>query len=186
VQEGHCRCFINVGVDLDLLALSVHYVPPHSHRACSSGTWNGTAFVPKSCGNPECASAISSINDTALSLMKTGFTVCLRRVLAAPCTRSKRLYMRALSGVRPVAGRAKRGVGGADAATRAGLRRAARRRLAKGSHKLRNQFQFSVYLRSSHGMRSPREHRDTDARGARHLRRSCHPIYGPRHVSLCA
>ena len=62
-------------------------------------------------------------------------------------------------------GRVKGGVGGADAATRAGLRRAARQRLAKGLHSRRNLFQFSAYLRSRHGMRSPREHR---AAGADH------------------
>jgi hypothetical protein len=85
VQEGHCRCFIDAWVDLDLLALSVHHVPPHS--ACDSGT----SSQPKSCGNQECESAISSINDAALSLMKTGFTVSPRRLhaLAAPCTCSK-------------------------------------------------------------------------------------------------
>jgi hypothetical protein len=85
VQEGHCRCFIDALVDLDLLALSVHHVPPR--RACSTGT----SSQPKTCGNQECSSAISSINDAALSLMKTGFTVSPRRLraLAAPCTSSK-------------------------------------------------------------------------------------------------
>jgi hypothetical protein len=53
VQEGHCRCFIDAWVDLDLLALSVHHVPPR--RACSEGT----SSQPKSCGNQECESAIS-------------------------------------------------------------------------------------------------------------------------------
>jgi hypothetical protein len=76
------------------------------------------------------------------------------------------------------AGRAKGAVGGADAATRAGLRRAARRRLAKEHYSLRNLFQLSDDLRSRHGMRSPREHRDADALGAQHLRRRYHPIDG--------
>ena len=39
------------------------------------------------CGNPECAAAISSIDDAALSLMKTGFTVSPRprRMPAVVC-----------------------------------------------------------------------------------------------------
>ena len=54
------------------------------------------------CGNAACAAAIRSIDDAALSSMKTGFTVSprLRRVKAVVCWRSKRVYMRALSGVR--------------------------------------------------------------------------------------
>jgi hypothetical protein len=54
------------------------------------------------CGNAACAAAISSINDAALSLMKTGFTVSPRpwRVKAVVCWRSKRVCMRARSGVR--------------------------------------------------------------------------------------
>jgi hypothetical protein len=63
------------------------------------------------------------------------------------------------------AGRAKGGMWGADAATRAGLRRAARQRWAKGLYSLRNLFQLSCDIRSRHGMRSPREHR---AAGADH------------------
>ena len=31
---------------------------------------------PSTCGNAACAAAISSIDDTTLSLMKTGFTAC--------------------------------------------------------------------------------------------------------------
>jgi hypothetical protein len=84
--------------------------------------------------------------------------------------------MRARSGVRQ--GVQKGGFGGADAATRAGLRRAARQRWAKGLYSLRNLFQLSDDLRSRHGMRSPRGHRDADAPGAQHLRRGFHPIDG--------
>jgi uncharacterized protein YPO0396 len=109
--------------------------------------------------------------------METGFTVSPRprRVLYAL---QARVHESALG---RAAGRAKEAVGGADAATRAGLRRAARRRWAKELYSLRNLFQFSVYLRSRHGMRSPREHRDADSRGSRgaqHLRRRYHPIDG--------
>jgi hypothetical protein len=60
---------------------------------------------PSTCGNAGCAAAISSIDDAALSLIKTGFTVspCPRRVLVVARTRSKRaqrVYVRARSGVR--------------------------------------------------------------------------------------
>jgi hypothetical protein len=75
-------------------------------------------------------------------------------------------------------GRAKGGMWGADAATRAGLRRAARQRWEKEHYCLRNLFQLSCDLRSRHGMRSPREHRDADAPGAQLLRRRLHPIDG--------
>ena len=83
-NRGHCRCFFHVEVHLDLLALSGYRVPPH--RACSSGTSSQT----QSC-NPDCASAISSIDNAALSLMKKGFEVSPGRLraLAAPCTSGK-------------------------------------------------------------------------------------------------
>jgi hypothetical protein len=132
------------------------------------------------CGNATCAAAISSIDDATLSLMKTGFTVSPRprRVPAVARTRSKRVYMRALSGVQKR--RAKEGMGDL---TRlgppcAGLRRAARGQSKEGIWSLRNLLQLSAYLRSRHGMRFPREHRDADTPGAQHLRRRYHPIHG--------
>jgi hypothetical protein len=119
--------------------------------------------------------------------MKTGFTVSL----APPAARAggcvlalqARVHESALG---RAAGRAKGGVSGADAATRAGLRRAARQRLAEEHYSLRNLFQLSCDLRSRHGMRSPREHRDADAPGAQLLRRRYHPIDEFKHVSVRA
>ena len=54
------------------------------------------------CGNAACAAAISSIDDAALSSMKTGFTVSPRPrpVPAVVCCRSQRVCMNARSGVR--------------------------------------------------------------------------------------
>jgi hypothetical protein len=74
------------------LTCSVYHIPPR--RACSGGL--------STCGNAACAAAISSIDDAALSLMKTGFTVSPRprRVKAVVCWRSQRVCMRARSGVR--------------------------------------------------------------------------------------
>ena len=59
-------------------------------------------FSLSTCDNAACAAAISSIDDKTLSLMETGFTVSPgpRRVLAVARTRSKRVYMRARSGLR--------------------------------------------------------------------------------------
>ena len=58
-------------------------------------------YSPSSCGNSACAAAISSIDDAALSLMKTGFTVSPR--LAGVCVYAlldKCVCMRTRLGVR--------------------------------------------------------------------------------------
>jgi hypothetical protein len=85
-------CWVLVDPSSTLLTCSVYHIPPR--RACSGG--------PSACSNAACAAAISSIDDKTLSLMETGFTVSPgpRRVLAVARTRSKRVYMRARSGLR--------------------------------------------------------------------------------------
>ena len=57
---------------------------------------------PSSCGNDECAKTISSFDDATLIQLKIGFKVSPRprRVPAVVCSRSKRVHMRARSGVR--------------------------------------------------------------------------------------
>jgi hypothetical protein len=49
-------------------------------------------WTPASCGNTACATAISSIDDTTLSLMKTGFWAC-RDLPASDKTESARGYV---------------------------------------------------------------------------------------------
>jgi hypothetical protein len=117
------------------------------------------------CGNAACTAAISSIDDAVLFLMKTGFTVSPRprRVLVVARTRSKRVYMRARSGVLTQMG-----------PPGAGLRRAARGQSFKGIWILRRLSTFGKWIASlsassRHGMRSPREHREADALDPRHL-----------------
>jgi hypothetical protein len=93
--------------------------------------------------------------------MKTGFTVLPRprRVLVVDCTRSKRVYMRARSGVLTQLG-----------PPGAGLRRVARGQSIKGIWSLRRLSTFGKWSESSrHGMRTPREHREADALDPRHL-----------------
>ena len=117
------------------------------------------------CGNAACTAAISSIDDAVLFLMKTGLTVSPRprRVLVVARTRSKRVYMRARSGVLTQMG-----------PPGAGLRRAARGQSFKGIWILRRLSTFGKWIASlsassRHGMRSPREHREADALDPRHL-----------------
>ena len=80
------------------LTCSVYHIPPR--RACPDGPTGPDGA--STCGNAECAAAISSIDDETLSLMKTGFTVSHRprRVPEVARTRSKRVCMRVRSGVR--------------------------------------------------------------------------------------
>ena len=166
--ERGAWCLSALSPSLLDLTCSLCHIPPR--RACpGTDVDNETMYSPSTCDNSACAEAISSIDDAVLFSMKTGFTVLPRprRVLVVACTRSKRVYMRARSGVRQ--GRAKGVVLTQLGPPGTGLRRAARAR------RLSNCF---AHLRSRHGMRTPREHRDADAPGAQHLRRRCATIDG--------
>ena len=120
--ERGAWCLSALSPSLLDLTCSLCHIPPR--RACAGTDGNAeTMYSPAAwCNYSACAEAISSIDDAVLILMKTGFTVLPRprRVLVVACTRSKRVYMRARSGVRQ--GRAK---GGSDAAGAARYRPAA-------------------------------------------------------------
>ena len=95
--NGRARCWVLVDPSWTLRTCSVYHIPPR--RACPDTEGQ---YSPSTCGNAACAAAISSFDDATLSLMKTGFTVSPRprRVPAVVCSRSKRVCMRARSGVR--------------------------------------------------------------------------------------
>ena len=84
------------------LTCSVYHISPR--RACPGTADQPPRYSQATCGNAVCAAAISSFDTATLSLMKTGFKVSprLQRVLAVAVarTRSKRVCMRARSGVR--------------------------------------------------------------------------------------
>ena len=168
VVLGACRPLLD-------LTCSLYHIPPR--RACPNTMGQNSSST---CGNAACAAAISSIDDATLSLMKTGFTVSPgpRRVLVLARIQA-RVHGRA-------AGRAKGGYGGSDAAgpLRAGLRRATRRESNEAIWNVRRDDRDDVHYDPS-TMRSPREHREADAPGARHVLRRCRTIHGSSPVSVC-
>ncbi len=137
-SRGHTRWCVGVG-------RAPEPPPPYmlslSHplrRACPGDNYK---YSRATCGSAACAAVISTIDDTTLSSLKTGFIVSPRpRAGGSVYALQARVNECAL-----VCGRAcKRGCGDTDAhadaigATRAGLRRAARQRWAKGVCKQHN------------------------------------------------